>query len=84
MSQQDKLIEKLQSDSEMTFEEVEKLLKSFGFARDNKGKTSGSRVMFSSPDFKTKILLHKPHPRKELLTYQKKQLAEQLKQEGLI
>ena len=30
------------------------------------------------------IMLHKPHPRKELLEYQVKQLIEQLEQEGLI
>ena len=30
------------------------------------------------------ILLHKPHPRKELLEYQVKQLIEVLEQEGLI
>ena len=40
--------------------------------------------MFSSDDHKTKILLHKPHPRKELLEYQVKQLIEQLEQEGLL
>ena len=52
--------------------------------RNNKGKTSGSRIMFLSDKYKTKILLHKPHPRKELLEYQIKQLIEQLKQEGLL
>lgn len=30
------------------------------------------------------ILLHKPHPRKELLEYQIKQLIEQLEQEDLL
>ena len=30
------------------------------------------------------ILLHKPHPRKELLAYQVKQLIETLSQEGLL
>ena len=48
------------------------------------GKTSGSRVMFTSEEYRTKILLHKPHPRKELLEYQVKQLIEQLQQEDLI
>jgi hypothetical protein len=28
--------------------------------------------------------MHKPHPRKELLEYQVRQLIEQLEQEGLI
>lgn len=30
------------------------------------------------------ILLHKPHPQKDLKTYQIKQLADYLEQEGLI
>ena len=30
------------------------------------------------------IMLHKPHPRKELLSYQIKQLVEILEQEGLL
>lgn len=40
--------------------------------------------MFISEKYNTKILLHKPHPRKELLEYQIKLLIEQLEQEGLI
>ena len=40
--------------------------------------------MFTNVDRNTKILLHKPHPRKELLEYQVKQLIEHLEQEGLI
>lgn len=39
--------------------------------------------MFTSDDH-APILLHKPHPRKELLEYQVKQLIETLVQEGLI
>lgn len=42
-------------------------------------KTGG--VCFGS---KRKILLHKPHPRKELLEYQIKQLIDHLEQEGLL
>ncbi|MBQ6722663.1 MAG: type II toxin-antitoxin system HicA family toxin, partial [Clostridia bacterium] len=63
---------------------AESLLGYFTYKRSNKGKTSGSRVMFTSEEYKTKILLHKPYPRKELLEYQIKQLIEQLEQEGLI
>ena len=51
--------------------------------KSNKGKTRGSRVIFTSNDHGS-ILLHKPHPRKELLDYQVKQLREKLEQEGLI
>ncbi len=32
----------------------------------------------------TEKLLHKPHPRKELLEYQVKQLIEKLEEEGLL
>jgi hypothetical protein len=85
MGQKEKLIEKLKSKPKtFTFEDAESLLEYYNYHRSNKGKTSGSRVMFSSDDHKTKILIHKPHPRKELLEYLVKQLIEQLEQEGLI
>lgn len=85
MGQKEKLIAKLKSKSRsFTFDEAETLLAYFNYQRSNKGRTSGSRVMFTSDQHKTKILLHKPHPRKELLEYQIKQLIEQLEQEGLI
>ena len=85
MGQKEKLLKKLKSlPKNFTFEEVETLLGYFSYYRSNKGKTSGSRVMFSSAEHDSKILLHKPHPRKELLQYQIKQLIEQLEQEGLL
>ena len=36
--------------------------------------------MFTSSEHSSKILLHKPHPRKELLEYQVRQLIEQLEE----
>ncbi len=85
MSQKDKLISKLKSNpKDFTFDEAESLLNYLSFTRSNKGKTSGSRVIFTSNNYRTKIMLHKPHPRKELLEYQVKQLIEQLEQEGLL
>jgi len=84
MGQKEKLIQKLKSrPADFTFEEAESLLGYFDYRRSNKGRTSGSRVMFVS-ERSAPILLHKPHPRKELLAYQVKQLVEVLKQEGLI
>lgn len=67
-----------------TFDEAETLLGYFTYYRSSKGKTSGSRVMFKSEQYKTKILLHKPHQRKELLEYQIKQLIQHLEEEGLL
>ena len=85
MRQKEKLIAKLKANPKsFTFNEAETLLGYFSYHRSNKGKTSGSRIMFVSEVHKTKILLHKPHPRKELLEYQIKQLIEQLEQEGLL
>ena len=66
-----------------TFDDAEALLRYFSYTRSNKGRTSGSRVMFVSEEY-APILLHKPHPRKELLEYQVKQLIEVLEKEGLI
>ena len=85
MGQKEKLIARLKSiPKDFTFDEAELLLGYLTYRRYNKGKTSGSRVIFISDEYKSKILLHKPHPRKELLEYQVRQLVEQLEQEGLI
>ena len=84
MSQKDKLIQKLKSKPKsFTFDDAEVLLGYFDYSRSDKGRTSGSRVMFVS-DNHPPILLHKPHPRKELLEYQIKQLISVLEQEELI
>lgn len=84
MGQKEKLTNRLKSSpKDFTFEEAETLLGYFSYGRSNKGKTSGSRVMFVSPQHPP-VMLHKPHPRKELLSYQVKQLVTILEQEGLI
>ncbi|MEF9896021.1 MAG: type II toxin-antitoxin system HicA family toxin, partial [Clostridia bacterium] len=80
----EKLIQRLKSKpKDFTFADAELLLGYFTYSRSNKGKTSGSRIMFVSDNYPP-ILLHKPHPRKELLAYQVKQLLEVLEQEGLL
>ncbi len=68
---------------DFTFEEAEMLLRYLSYERSDKGRTSGSRVIFSNPN-RAPILLHNPHPRKELLAYQVKQLIDTLEQEGLL
>lgn len=84
MGQKDKPIKKLKSKPrDFTFDEAEALLNYLSFIRLDKCKTSGSRVKITS-EKNGSILLHKPHPRKELLEYQVKQLREKLEQEGLI
>lgn len=84
MGQKEKLIERLKAKpKDFTFDEARTLLGYLNYSESNKGKTSGSRAIFRS-DYHPPILLHKPHPRKELLDYQIKQLIEILEQEKLI
>ena len=65
MSKKDKLIAKLKSNpKDFTFDEAETLLSYLTYRRYNKGKTSGSRVMFVSDEYNSRIIMHKPHPRK--------------------
>lgn len=84
MGKKEKLIQRLKSrPKDFSFDDAETLLSYFDFVRSNKGKTSGSRIIFISDDHGS-ILLHKPHPQKELKAYQVKQLINFLEQEGLI
>lgn len=84
MGQKEKLIKRLKSKpKDFSFDEAESLLNYLDYRYSNKGKTSGSRIMFVSGTHGS-ILLHKPHPQKELKFYQVKQLIEILEKEGLI
>ena len=83
MGKLEKMIERLRSNpKDFTFDEMQSLLLALGFELSNKGKTSGSRVKFFKDGMC--ISLHKPHPRKELLAYQIKQVIETLSEEGSI
>jgi len=83
MSKKEKLIARLKSKpKDLTFSDVEALLLSLGFVKSNKGKTSGSRVMFERDGLP--IDIHRPHPRKELLSYQVTKILKLLEKEGLI
>jgi len=83
VGKKEKLIERLKSNpKDFTFDEMRNVLESLGFEMFNKGKTSGSRVKFMKDNIP--IILHKPHPRKELLEYQIKQVLVILEKEDLI
>ena len=83
MSRKEKLINRLKSEpKDFSFDEMRTLLEILGFELSNQGKTSGSRVRFFRENMI--IILHKPHPRKELLQYQIKQVLEVLSKEELI
>ena len=83
MGKKEKLIERLKNNpKDFTFGEMRTALESLGFVMSNKGKTSGSRVLFLKGNIP--IILHKPHPRKELLEYQIKYVLEILQKENLL
>ena len=85
MGKKEKLIAKLKASSKnFTIIEADCLLGYLGFQKDNKGRTSGSRVMYKNDELNLKISIHKPHPQKELKEYQIRQLADYLEEEGLI
>ena len=82
MSKYDKIIRKLKNESgNLTFDELTSLLTHLGYEPDNKGRTSGSRIRFYKSNAQA-ITLHKPHPRKTLLSYQIKQIVTTLKENG--
>ena len=52
------------------YNEAKNLLNNLGFYENNKGKTSGSRVVFINKDLNKYIEIHKPHPSNILKPYQ--------------
>ncbi len=84
MGTKEKLRERfLKMPSDFTFEEMQRLLEGYGYERSDKGRTSGSRVIFKNGD-KRPIMLHKPHPGNIVRLYAIKQVMEDLRESGLI
>ena len=84
MGTKEKLIERIKSlPKDFTFDEATRLLKMFGYVTSNKGKTSGSRVMYID-NSNRKILLHRPHPSNILPEYALKSIIDKLIRNGNI
>ena len=63
VSKLEKLLIKLYSHPRtFDFKDAKTLLHELDYQLDNKGKTSGSRIIFKKGS--DRIILHKPHPRK--------------------
>ncbi len=78
MTTRDKLIDRLLSlPTDFTFDEAARLLHLFGYKKENKGKTSGSKVMFID-ERNRKILLHRPHPGNTIKGYALKEIINKL------
>ncbi|MBR1682843.1 MAG: type II toxin-antitoxin system HicA family toxin [Bacteroidaceae bacterium] len=84
MGKKEKLRERfLRLPSDFTFDEMQSLLMSYGYEKSEKGKTSGSRVIFKNSD-KRPIMLHKPHPGNIIKDYAMRQVYNDLKEAGFI
>nr|DAO82597.1 MAG TPA: hypothetical protein [Caudoviricetes sp.] len=81
--QLEKAIERLKSlPRDYTYTEAKSLLQQLGYEEYNKGKTSGSRVIFIKGTHK--IDLHKPHPGNEMKLYSVRDLKNNLEMVGAI
>ena len=85
VSKIEKLIERFKNKpKDFSYDELRKLLSSFGYLEDTSGKSSGSRVAWVHAKTKHIIRLHKPHLGKILKAYQMNQIMQELAKEGLI
>lgn len=77
MGTKEKLIKRLVSQpKDFTFEELIKLFGQFGFDIESKGKTSGSRMVFTNEEMNLSYGVHKPHPTNDIKSYVLKQVLE--------
>ena len=74
---------KCQTLCEQTLCKMQRLLESYGYERSDKGRTSGSRVIFKNGD-KRPIMLLKPHPGNIVKGYAMKQVFDDLIEAGYI
>lgn len=85
MTKKEKLIEKMSRlPKDFTFAELETVLLQLGFEKDDKGKTSGSRVRFYNKDKQLQYLAHKPHPSNVIKEKALKDIVDYLKENKLI
>ncbi|MBO4670594.1 MAG: type II toxin-antitoxin system HicA family toxin [Bacteroidales bacterium] len=82
MGTKEKLLARLKRlPADFTFKEAARLLSLLGYEKNDKGKTSGSRVLFIDKQNR-KILLHRPHPESVLKEYTLKHIIDKLTRNG--
>lgn len=83
MGTKEKLIERFKTlPNDFTWDELVRLFRVFGYEISNKGKTSGSRVIFKKRE--SAYAAHKPHPGSIVKPYVMKQVFEFFKNNKLI
>jgi hypothetical protein len=84
MSSKDKLIKRFRlQPSDFTFDELERLLGYLGYEKSNKGKTSGSRVIYKDANGHP-IMIHRPHPGNIIKGYAMRQIMDELTKKNKI
>jgi len=85
MSKTEKLLLRfLSKPKDFTFEDLMRLLKSFGYEDAKTGKTSGSRVAFYNTELDDMIKFHKPHPSQIMKQCYLRDIEQQLRDKGVI
>lgn len=78
MSSKEKLITRFKAlPTDFTFEELDRLLTLLGYNKSNKGKTSGSRLIYKDSEGHP-IMIHRPHPGNIVKSYAMKQILDEL------
>ena len=74
--------ELLKCSKNYTYDELKTLMEKLGFEEKNKGKTSGSKVMFYREADQRIIMIHRPHPENTMDTGALKDLIKRLRDYG--
>lgn len=83
MGTKDKLIERFKKQpTDFTWDELVRLFNILGYQLSNKGKTSGSRVIFANGA--NSYVAHKPHPGSIVKRYVMKQVLDFLNEQNLL
>ena len=85
MSKKEKLLKRfLTKPKDFTYDELKTVLSYFGYMEFNKGKTSGSRVMFYNSETTHMISIRKLHPGNTVKRYVIEDTISSLKENGVI
>ena len=83
MGTKEKLVERFKKQpKDFTWDELTRLFGIYGFTVSNKGKTSGSRIIFANGE--NSYIAHKPHPGSIVKGYVTKQVLTFLKELDLL
>lgn len=85
VTKHEKLLEKLlRLPKDFTYDELCTLLIKLGYSKAERGRTSGSAVMFYNSKSQDKIMFDRPHPKKELKRYILKLVIDHLKENNFV